>query len=123
MRSRAATIKRKDFRGEPLLAIGRAPRRVGQLLDDLERRAFAVPGCGARQQCADCLNRLSVPSNDAADIRLPHRQAKNGCLSQRRFGKHHLVRKVHELTNDKLEKLFHEVWSLDRSGCRSCGSR
>ncbi len=53
------------------------------------------------------MNRLPVPTDDAADIALTQLHFENGHLAARNFGQHHVVRKLDELANDELEKLLH----------------
>jgi hypothetical protein len=62
---------------------------------------------GTRKQRADRLNGFAVAADDSANIALPHLQPKHSRLSAWYFGEHDLVRKLDELANDELEKLFH----------------
>src|SRR5664279_1504263 len=86
---------------------GAAPTGSRELLHDLERGALPVTRSGTGQQCADRLNGLAVAANDTPDVRLAQLHSEDRCLSRRNFGEHHLIRKLNELANNELEKLFH----------------
>lgn len=68
-----------------------------------------VPASGTGEQRANCLNCLPVASDNSPDIALPHLQAEDGGLAVRDFRQHHFVRKLDEMANDELEKLFHAL--------------
>lgn len=78
------------------------------LLHDLERGSLSVACRRAGQQRADCLNGLAIPANDSAHVRLTQLHSEDCCLPRRNLGKHHLIRKFNELSNDELKKLFHD---------------
>src|SRR3954468_20820364 len=85
------------------IRIGRMPT----LLHDLKRRPLPMPGGRTRQQRANRLDRLAVATNDAADIGLPQLDPEDRRFSRGDLRKHHLVRKLDKLANDKFEELFH----------------
>jgi hypothetical protein len=62
---------------------------------------------GAVQQCANGVNCLAVAANDPADVALAQLHFEDGHLAAGDLRQHHIVRKFHELANDKLEKLLH----------------
>ena len=70
-----------------------------------------MAGGGTGQQGANRVNRLAVAPDDSADVALPELDPKDGRLSRRNLREHHLVGKLDELANDKLEKLFHAAES------------
>lgn len=61
----------------------------------------------AGKQGTDRLDRLTVAANDATDVALSHRKAKDGGVAVRDFGDEHLVRKLDEITDNELEERFH----------------
>jgi len=77
------------------------------LLHDLKRRPLPMPGGRTRQQSANRLDRLAVATNDPADIGLPQLDPEDRRFSRGDLRKHHLVRKLDKLANDKFEELFH----------------
>ena len=62
----------------------------------------------AGQQRADRLDRLPVATNDAAHVGLAQLHSENCGFPGWNFREHHFVRKLDELPDDELEKLFHE---------------
>ena len=66
-----------------------------------------MPRGRAREQRTNRANRLSVASNDATDIGLPHLQTKDRHAAIRDLGKHDFIGEFDELPNDELEKLSH----------------
>jgi hypothetical protein len=68
-----------------------------------------VPGRGAGQERANCLNGLPIASDDAADIGLPHGEPEDGRVPVRTFGDDDFVGKLNQLANDELEELFHAL--------------
>src|SRR6266849_4180523 len=81
--------------------------RYRNLLDDLEGGPLTVTRRGTIQHRANGMNRLPVPTDDAADIALTQLHFENGHLAARNFGQHHVVGKFDQLPNDEFEKLFH----------------
>ena len=77
------------------------------LLDYFESRALAVTGGGAGQQGANSLNGLTVAANDAADIGLSELEFKYRHLAGGNFRQHHFIGKLHQLSYDEFEELFH----------------
>ena len=78
-----------------------------KLLHYFERCPLPVARGGTGQERANRLNGLAIAADDPANVALPQLQFENDQLSVRNFGKHHLVRKFDQLTNNELEKLFH----------------
>ena len=76
-------------------------------LHDFQRRSLAMAGSGTIQERADGMNRLAIATNDAADVSLTQLHPENGHFATWNLGQHHVVRKLDQLTNDELEKLFH----------------
>lgn len=62
----------------------------------------------AGQQRTDRLDRLPVATNDSAHVGLAQLDPENRRLPGWNFREHHFVRKLDELPDDELEKLFHE---------------
>ena len=62
---------------------------------------------GARKQGANRANRLSVASDNPADVGLPQLQPENDHAAVGNFREHDFVREFDELADDKLEELSH----------------
>ena len=62
---------------------------------------------GAVQHRADRVNGLAIATDDSADVALTQLNFKDGHLSAGNFRQDHVVRKLNQLANDELEKLFH----------------
>jgi hypothetical protein len=77
------------------------------LLDDLESGALTVTRRGAVQDRADGMNRLAVATDDAANVALAKLDFEHGHFAAGNFREHHVVGKFDQLTNDELEKFFH----------------
>ena len=82
--------------------------REALLLDDFESGALAVTSGGTGEQRANGLNGLAVTTNHSADIALSQLEFENDGFATGNLGKHHLVGKLDQLTDDKLEKFFHD---------------
>src|SRR5260370_31218984 len=82
------------------------PNRYRNLLDDLEGGPLTVTRCGTIQHRANGMNRLPVPTDDAADIALTQLHFANCHLSARNFVQPHLLWKFDQLPTDEFEKLF-----------------
>ena len=91
------------------------PKAKRELLNDLERGALPVTRRRTGQQRADRLNGLAVAADDSTHIRLTQLHSEDRCLSRRNLGEHHLIRKFDELTDDELEKLFHDSQAIQTS--------
>ena len=77
------------------------------LLHDIQRRLLSVTRCRAREQGANCTNRLSIASDDSPDVCLPHLQAKDRHAAIRNLREHDFIGEFDELSNDELKKLSH----------------
>lgn len=82
------------------------------LLNDLERRTLPVTRRRAGEKRTDRLNGLSVAADNSTHVRLTQLNFEDRRLPRRNLGEHHLIRKFDELTNDKLEKLFHDFETI-----------
>src|SRR6266850_3118661 len=65
------------------------------------------------------MNGLAVTANNAADVALTELHFEDRHFAARNFRQHHVVRKFHELSNDKFEKLFHGKANLITNGHES----
>jgi len=63
-----------------------------QLFDDFERSALTVTRRGTVQHGANGVNRLSVATDDAADVTLAQLHFEDRRFAARNFGQHHVVR-------------------------------
>ena len=94
------------------------------LLDDIQRRLLSVAGRSARKQGANRANRLSVTSDNPADVGLPQLQPENDHAAVGNLREHDLVREFDELADDKLEELSHAFELSDAlARCPICASR
>ena len=53
------------------------------------------------------MNCLSIASDDAADVTLAELDLKDRCFAAWNFREHDVIRKFHQLANNKFEKLSH----------------
>jgi hypothetical protein len=88
-------------------------RKKRNLLDDLERGALPVTGGGAGKKRSDRLNRLAIAADDSTNVSLAQLDPEDRRFPRRNLGKHHLIRKFHELADDEFEELFHGFESID----------
>ena len=77
------------------------------LLHDIQSRLLPVTCRGARKQGANRPNRLSVTSDNPADVGLPQLQSENDNAAVGNLREHNFVREFDELADDKLEELSH----------------
>ena len=88
------------------------------LLDNFESGPLAMSGSGTGKQRADGMDRLTIAANDPPDIALAQLNFEDGRLAAGNFREHHLIGILDYLSNDELEKFFHDVWG----GFSSAGS-
>ena len=84
------------------------------LLHDIQSRLLLVTCSGARKQGANRPNRLSVTSDNPADVGLPQLQPENDNAAVGNLREHNFVREFDELADDKLEELSHAFELSDR---------
>ena len=97
---------------------------VQSLFNDIQRRLLSMTRRCARKQGANRANRLSVTSDNPADVGLPQLQPENGHAAVGNFREHDLVREFDELADDKLEELSHAFELSDAlARCPICASR
>jgi hypothetical protein len=86
-------------------------RRIGRrdLLDNFEDSALAVARSRTSQQRANRLNRLAGPANHSADIPMSKLQLEDGSSAIWNFRQHHVIGKLNQLANHKLQKLPHAL--------------
>ena len=86
------------------------------LLYDFESGPLTVARGRTGEHGANCVNRLAIAPNDAADVALPKLQFEDRCFSAGDFREHHLVGIFDQVSNDKLEKFFHGASGVDGAG-------
>src|SRR4029077_20861288 len=84
------------------------------LFHNIQSRLLPVTCRGARKQGANRANRLSVTSDNPADVGLPELQSENDHAAVGNFREHDFVREFDELADDKLEELSHAFELSDR---------
>jgi hypothetical protein len=82
------------------------------LLDNFEDSALAVARSRTSQQRANRLNRLATPANHSADIPMSKLQLEDGSPAIWNFRQHHVIGKLNQLANHKLQKLPHAFGRL-----------
>jgi hypothetical protein len=83
-----------------------------------------MTGRGARKEGANRANRLSVTSDNPADVGLPQLQPENDHAAVGNLREHNLVWEFDELADDKLEELSHAFELSDAlARCPICASR
>ena len=94
------------------------------LLHDIQSRLLPVTRRGARKQGANRANRLSVTSDNPADVGLPQLQPENDNAAVGNLREHNFVREFDELADDKLEELSHAFELSDAlARCPICAFR
>jgi hypothetical protein len=89
------------------------------LFHDLDRSALTVTRRRTGKERPNRLDSLAVAPNDAPDIALPQSKAKHNCPARWNLRDNRFIRKIHELTDDKLKEFAHAA----KLCCRSSASR
>jgi hypothetical protein len=84
------------------------------LFHDFERGTLTMARSRTGQHRSNSLNRLTIATNNSADVAPTQLDAEDGGFTAWNFRKHHFIRKLDQLTDDEFEELFHEVESIER---------